>query len=158
MLRNYAYIFWFFKSKMSGYFSLVFAGKKFRKTTNLTSFAKSKILRKWGDSKTATNIQWVLKVVTIHQHATDQAIPTMRSPGNVPQPQVWPVSLIHNTDKMWNINRQRPKSNQSRRWSGCQMPSPSFIVFSGKCPKITYFTYFTKSKCCQSEENQQTVT
>ena len=59
----------------------------------------------------------VLEMVKIHQHAKFQAISSMRSPGNVQKPQIWPVSLSQNSAKITKINRPWPRTNQFRRWS-----------------------------------------
>ena len=42
----------------------------------------------------------VLKHVKIHQYAKFQAIPSMRSPGNARNPQIWPISLSQNSAKI----------------------------------------------------------
>ena len=72
--------------KLLGHSHHAFSGKC-PETPNLTHFTESKWRQKEENQQTMTVIQSVLrKVPKIHQHATFQTIPSMRSPANTRKP------------------------------------------------------------------------
>ena len=107
-------------------------------------------------------LEWLLKMVRIHQHAKFQTIPCMRSTGNAQKPQIFSVSLSQNSAKIRQINRpwlQSISSQGGQYTSALKIASHSLHAFSRKCQETPSLTCFTK---CQSDakkrENQQNRT
>ena len=93
--------------KISGHSLNAFSGKC-PEPPNLTRFTKLKWCQKMENKQIMTKIEWVLKVVRIHQHAKFQDIPSMRFLGNTRNPQIWLVSLSQSDAKRRKINRLWP--------------------------------------------------
>ena len=92
--------------------------KKIPETPNLTCFTKSKWCENEEYQHSVTKIKSILKVVTIHQHASLRPFLPCVLKKMPKKSQIWPVSLSQNAAKMRKINRRWPKSNQFSRSSG----------------------------------------
>ena len=99
--------------------------------------------------KHAVTIIWsVLKVVRIHWHAQFQAIPSMRSPGNARNTQLWNVSLNQIEPKL----RISTAHDHNLLWSERGWDTSTFQIsglsFSGKClvPQISPVSKYRQNK------------
>ena len=80
---------------------------------------------------------------------------------NCQRHQIWPVSPSQNDAKKgkWTDHDQNLISSEGGQdTSACQSSGHSSLAFSRKCLEVANFARFTKSKWCQSEENQQMMT
>ena len=123
--------------------------------TSQNGTKKKKINRPWQ------KIRFVLEVDRIHQRSKFQAIPPLRCQQNARKPQIWPVIMSQNSAKMSNINGRWPEFYQAWRWSG-YTSAPNFRPFLTwvitEMPRTSLLTSFTRSKWCQNQENQYTMT
>ena len=87
----------------------------------------------------------VLKVAKVHQHATFQGIPFMRSPNNAQKPQICQNSANIKKKKSTNQNHKLIRSEGNQNIHHAKFQAISFMAFSENARKPQIWP-FTKSK------------